>query len=89
MPYALILTSAPLSVGSTTITGRILVKILCGLSGTDWNTLPMSLGVIYSTALAPARLLLDVPVVEGCDYLLKVFVDWKILWGCFDKYTID
>ena len=62
-PYALIPTSAPVIVGSTTTTGSTMVMILCGLSGKK-----IPLAGTSPIALAPARLLLDVHVV-GCGDL--------------------
>ena len=58
----LIPTSAPVIVGSTTTTGSTLVMILCGLFGKQ-----MALAATSCIALAPARLLLDVPVVRCGD----------------------
>ena len=58
MPYALIPTSAPVIVALATTTGSTLVMILCGLFGKQ-----IPLAATSSIALAPARLLLDVPVV--------------------------
>ena len=62
MPCVLIPTSAPVIVGSTTTTGSTLVMILCGLFGKQ-----MALAATSCIALAPARLLLDVPVVRCGD----------------------
>ena len=62
MPCALIPTSAPVIVDLTTTTSSTLAMILCGLFGKQIALATSSI------ALAPARLLLDVPVV-GCGDL--------------------
>ena len=60
-PFAWTRTSVLLIVGSTTTTGSTMVMMLYGLSGTE------ILAMTYFTALAPAHLLLDVPVVRCGD----------------------
>ena len=60
--FASILTCVPMIVVLTTTTGSTIATMLCGLFETE------ILATKYSTALAPAQLLLDVPVV-GCGYL--------------------
>ena len=60
--FALIPTSVLMIVVSATTTGSTMVTMLCGPSETE------ILATTYSTALAPAHLLLDVPVV-GCGDL--------------------
>ena len=62
MQYALIPSSAPVIVGSTTTTRSTLVMIVCGLFGKQ-----MALAATSSIALVPARLLPDVPVVGYGD----------------------
>ena len=59
--FASILTCVPMIVVLTTTTGSTMATMLCGLSEAE------ILATTYSTALAPARLLLDVPVVGGGD----------------------